>query len=83
MFLQMSEADRGFVVCFILFSPVSFTRLYAHFRLHARIYAITTEDALASKLTGATEILLVLEEDIVACTISDELGGRAQSNLQK
>ena len=46
MFLKMSEADGGFVVCFILFSPVSFTRL------HARIYAITTEDALSSKLTG-------------------------------
>ena len=48
----MSEADGGFIVCFILFSPVSFTRLYAHIRLHARIYAITTEEALAGKLTG-------------------------------
>ena len=71
----MSEADGVFVVCFILFSPVpSLTRLYAHISLHARIYAITTEDALAGKLTGmlletsTTEILL--EEDMVASASS-------------
>ena len=73
----MSEADGVFVVCFILFSPVpSLTRLYAHISLHARIYAITTEDALAGKLTGmllemsTTEILLEIEEDVVASASS-------------